>query len=195
MFLKRKLVSPMNEYIPEEYNTMIASIQHIIDKYELDPMLIASIIRGSIEIDALPMERASIIYTTPNKKTYSTKPQNIKFNLSFALSNLFRLKSIFTQKELWIILAIIHLIIDLFTCSRVEINETHALILLATYRLQSSTDDRILEYAKDIKPANFNEELDLPSVRKALDFLLNIKCIQMINGKYEVIETITSSLF
>ena len=103
------------------------------------------------------------------------KPANIKVNLSFALANAFRLKTLFSQKDIWLVLAIIHLIVDLFTSAVKRVDEASALILLATFRLQEATSLEIKEYASKILPQSSNLIINDKLVQEALDNLEELK--------------------
>lgn len=185
----------MNDYIPEEYSEAIKSLQPIIDKYGLDSVMISSIVRGSIEKEERPIPPASKVWKAKDGNVYTVKPANIKVNLSFALSNAFRLKTVFAQKDIWLVLAIIYLVVDMFTSAVKKVDEMSALILLAVFRLQNAEKKEISEYAEKILPSNSCLCISDDNVQKALDNLEELKCIKYENAKYSVIETIGSSLY
>lgn len=185
----------MNDYIPEEYSKAIKSLEPIVEKYELDSIMISSIIRGSIEKEEQPIQPASKVWKSKDGNVYTVKPANIKVNLSFALANAFRLKTMFSQKDIWLVLAIIYLIVDLFTSAVKKVDEESALILLVIFRLQEAEKSKIKEYALKIVPQSSNMIIDDKLVQEALDNLEELKCIRLDNGKYSVIETIGSSLY
>lgn len=185
----------MNDYIPEEYSKVIKSLEPIVEKYGLDSVMVSSIVRGSIEKEEQPIQPASKVWKSKDGNVYTVKPANIKVNLSFALANAFRLKTLFSQKDIWLVLAIIHLIVDLFTSAVKRVDEVSALILLATFRLQEATSSEIKEYALKILPQSSNLIINDKLVQEALDNLEELKCIRLDNGRYSVIETIGSSLY
>lgn len=185
----------MNDYIPEEYSKAIKSLEPIVEKYELDPVMVSSIVRGSIEKEDQPIQPASRVWKSKDGNVYTVKPTNIKVNLSFALANAFRLKTIFSQKDIWLVLAIIHLIVDMFTSAVKRVDEMSSLILLAIFRLQESEKVEIKEYALKILPKDSNMIITDEMVQKALDNLEELKCIKLDDGKYSIIETIGSSLY
>lgn len=185
----------MNNYIPEEYLNATNSLEPLIKKYDLDPVMISSIIRGSIEKEEQLIQPTLKVWRSHNGNIYTVKPSNIKINLSFALTNAFRLKTTFSQKDIWLVLAIINLIVDMFTTAVNKIDEMSALILLAVFRLQSSEERRIIEYSKKILPQDSLLCINDESVKNALDNLEELKCIKLEDGKYSVIETVSSSLY
>lgn len=185
----------MNDYIPEEYSKAIKSLEPIVEKYELDPVMVSSIVRGSIEKEERPIQPASKVWKSKDGNVYTVKPANIKVNLSFALANAFRLKTVFSQKDIWLVLAIIHLIVDMFTSAIKRVDEISSLILLAIFRLQEAEKSEIKEYALKILPQDSNIIITDELVQEALDNLEELKCIKLDNGKYSVIETIGSSLY
>lgn len=185
----------MNDYIPEEYSEAIQSLEPIIKKYELDPIMVSSIVRGTIEKEEEPIQPASKVWKSKDGNVYTVKPANIKINLSFALTNAFRLKTTISQKDIWLVLAIIHLIVDMFTSAVKKVDEPSALILLATFRLQAAEKGDIKEYALKILPSDSNIIITDEVVQAALDNLEELKCIKLEEGKYSVIETIASSLY
>lgn len=185
----------MNDYIPEEYSEAIKSLEPIIEKYELDPIMVSSIVRGTVEKEEEPIQPASKVWKSKDGNVYTVKPANIKINLSFALANAFRLKTVFSQKDIWLVLAIIHLIVDMFTSAVKKVDEPSALILLAIYRLQAAEKEEISEYALKILPSDSNIIITDEVVQDALDNLEELKCINLEDGKYSVIETIASSLY
>lgn len=185
----------MNEYLPEEYSKAIEMIHPIVEEYKLDSILVNSIIRGAIEIDLQPIQPASKVLRSKKGETYSIKPTNIKLNLSFALSNAFRLKTTFSQKDVWLVLAILHLVVDLFTDATKKIDEISSLVLLATFRLQQASKNQIWDYTLKIQPKESNLEITEELIETALKNLEDLKCISLIDGKYQVVETISSSLY
>lgn len=185
----------MNDYIPEEYSEAIKSLEPIIEKYELDPIMVSSIVRGTVEKEEEPIQPASKVWKSKDGNVYTVKPANIKINLSFALANAFRLKTVFSQKDIWLVLAIIHLIVDMFTSAVKKVDEPSALILLAIFRLQAAEKEEISEYALKILPSDSKIIITDKVVQDALDNLEELKCINLEDGKYSVIETIASSLY
>jgi hypothetical protein len=185
----------MNNYIPEEYSKAIELLEPLIEKYGLDSVMISSIVRGSIEKEERPIQPASKVWKSKDGKVYTVKPANIKINLSFALANAFRLKTIFSQKDIWLVLAIIYLIVDMFTNAVKKVDEMSALVLLSTFRLQAAEKREIIEYAKKILPQESELDISDDKVQNALDILEELKCIKLEDGKYSVIETIGSSLY
>lgn len=185
----------MNEYLPEEYSRVIKMINPIVEKYGLDSILVNSIIRGAIEKEPQPIQPASTVWKSKKGNTYSLKPTNIKVNLSFALSNAFRLKTIFKQEDIWLVLAILHLAIDLFTSAVEKVDEASSLILLATFRLQEASKEDILNYAIKIQPKENKLVITDELVQTALDNLEDLRCVKLKDGKYHVVESIDSSLY
>ncbi len=185
----------MNDYIPEEYSKAIKSLEPIIQKYGLDAVMVSSIVRGSIEKEDQPIQPASKVWKSKDGNVYTVKPANVKVNLSFALANAFRLKTMFSQKDIWLVLAIIYLIVDMFTSAIKKVDEISALILLAIFRLQEAEKTEIKEYALKIVPQNSNIIINDKVVQEALDNLEELKCIKLDDSRYSVIETIGSSLY
>lgn len=186
----------MNEYLPEEYSKAIDMLTPIVEKYELDPVLVSSMVRGGIEKESQPIiSPVARVLKSKKGSTYSIKPANVRINLSFALSNAFRLKTTFAQKDIWLVFAILHLIIDLFTNAVEKIDEASALVLLATFRLQEASKDDILDYAFKIKPTESKLVITDELVQNSLDNLEKLKCVELKDGKYHVVETIDGSLY
>lgn len=185
----------MNDYIPEEYSKAIKLLEPIVEKYKLDLVMVSSIVRGSIEKEEQPIQPASKVWKSKDGNVYTVKPANIKINLSFALANAFRLKTVFSQKDIWLVLAILHLIVDIFTSAIKKVDEMSSLILLTIFRLQESEKEKIKEYALKILPQESNIIITDESVQAALDNLEELKCIKLDDGKYSIIEIIGSSLY
>lgn len=78
----------MNDYIPEEYSNVIKSLEPIVEKYELDSVMVSSIVRGSIEKEEQPIQPASKVWKSKDGNVYTVKPANIKVNLSFAIRDI-----------------------------------------------------------------------------------------------------------
>ena len=83
----------MEKFIPESYNTVINLLQPVIEKYDLDKITVESLVRSSIEIDEHEIQPVTTIWKSRKGTVYSTKPSNIKVNLKFSLSSIFRLKT------------------------------------------------------------------------------------------------------
>ena len=105
------------------------------------------------------------------------------------------MKTVFNQKDIWLVLAVLHLIIDLFTNAVEKNDEAAAFVLLATFRLQEASQDEILEYALKIQPDESQLTISSDVVQEALDNLEDLRCIELKEGKYHVIETIDRSLY
>lgn len=186
----------MDNYLPEEYQRIIEELRSIIIAHKLDEVTIAGLVRGSIEIEQQPIHPTSRIWTTKAGKTYTIKPSNIKVSLGFALKNAFRLKTVFKQEDVWLVFAIIHMLVDLFTDAVVLVDETSALVLLSVYRMQNGDFQKILEYAKRIKPADSQIIIDEQTCSDALENLQDLKCIILQeNGEYILRESVDSSLY
>ncbi len=186
----------MDNYLPEEYERIIQNLQPIIDEHELDKITIAGLVRGSIEIEQQPIQAASRIWTTKNGVTYTIKPSNIKVSLGFALGNAFRLKTLFSQKDIWLVFAIIHMLVDLFTDAVDLVDETSALVLLAVYRMQNGNFEKIFDYAQRIKPEESHIEINEKTCYRALENLQELRCIKLLeSGEYILIESVDSSLY
>lgn len=185
----------MNEYLPEEYSRAIEMINPIVEKYGLDSILVNSIVRGAIEKESQPIQPASTVWKSKKGNTYSLKPANIKVNLSFALSNAFRMKTIFKQEDIWLVLAILHLAIDLFTSAVEKVDEASSLVLLSTFRLQEASKEDILNYTLKIQPEESKLTITDELVQNALDNLEDLRCVDLKDGKYHVVETIDSSIY
>jgi len=186
----------MNNYVPEEYENIIEKLHPIINEHGLDEITIAGLVRGSVEVEQQPIQPASRIWTTKSGQTYTVKPSNIKVNLEFALKNTFRLKTIFSQKDVWLVFAIIYMIVDLFTEAVELIDETSALVLLAVYRRQNGSLQEVFEYAKKIKPLDSKLNIDEQVCYEALERLQELRCIILQeDGKYILRESVDSSLY
>ena len=184
----------MEKFIPESYNTVINLLQPVIEKYDLDKITVESLIRSSIEVDEQEIQPVTAVWKSKKGVVYSTKASNIKVNLKFALSSLFRLKTTLSQKDIWLGLAIIYLIVDLFTSATKEIDELSAVVLVSVYRLQSGNNERIKQYAKEICPAPLSDKLQFENVDESLQKLESWGCISCEDGNYMVNEKVMTSM-
>lgn len=178
-----------------EYTMAFKSIEPLIERYKLDRVMLTSIIRGSMEKEEYSIKPASKVWRSKDGNVYSIKPANVKINLSFALENAFRLKTIFGEKDIWLVLAIIYIVVDMFTNAVEKVDELSALVLLALFRLQTATKERVTDYACQILPENCKLKVNEQSVEESLNTLEELKCIKLENGVYSVMETIDSSLY
>ena len=180
--------------IPEEYIEINNMLEPVIKEYNLDEISVKSLVRSCIEIEEQPIQPATVVWKSKDGNSYSTKPSNIKVNLKFALSTVFRLKTVINQKDIWLILAILHLVVDLFTCSTTKIDELSGLTLLSVYRLQHADEERLFRYAKEICPKGKEEILQKADFNLSLARLEEWGCIKMEQGEYILNETVTSSM-
>lgn len=184
----------MDKYIPKGYKEIIDMLEPIIDEYDLDKISVESLVRSSIEVEEQPVQPVTMLWKSKDGNIYSAKPSNIKMNLRFALSTAFRMKTVISQKDLWLALAIVHLVVDLFAGTVKKIDEISGLILLAVYRLQSADEKRIFEYAKEICPEEKLGIINETSVKIALDHLEEWGCIKLEQGRYVLNETVSGSM-
>lgn len=184
----------MNMCIPEEYTKVIGMLEPVIEEYHLDEISVKSLVRSSIEVEEQPIQPATAVWKSKDGNIYSTKPSNIKVNLKFALSTIFRLKTVISQKDIWLVLAVLHLIIDLFISSTVKIDELSGLALLSVYRLQRADGERLLRYAREICPEENLEILQKDDFELALARLEEWGCIKREQGEYILNEMVTSSM-
>lgn len=184
----------MDKYIPEVYKKSTERLENIIERYHLDRITVESMVRSCIEVEEQEIQPASATWRSRGGRVYSTKASNIKVNLRFALSSVFRLKTIFAQDDFWLALAMIHLIVDLFTNATKEIDEISSVVLVAVYRLQHADKEKILEYAEKICPESIQELLSAECVEESLEKLECWGCIDLINGRYSVKEIVTASM-
>ena len=184
----------MEKFIPESYNTVINLLQTVIEKYDLDKITVESLVRSSIEIDEHEIQPVTTIWKSRKGTVYSTKPSNIKVNLKFALSSIFRLKTTLNQEDIWLGLAIIHLIVDLFTSATQEIDELSAVVLVSVYRLQNGNTERIKQYAKEICPSSLSDKLQSENIDDSLAKLESWGCISCEEGNYLVNEKVMASM-
>lgn len=184
----------MEKFIPETYKEVTNRLEPVIKKYDLDKITVESLVRSSIEIEEQSVQPATAVWSLKNGKTYSTKASNIKINLKFALSSVFRLKTTLGQKDFWLGLAIIYLIVDLFTMATEEIDEILSVVLIAVYRLQHGDKERILEYINRICPENLKNDATLGHIEESLKKLESWGCISCEDGIYMVNETVTASM-
>lgn len=184
----------MDMCIPEEYTEIVDILEPVIKKYDLDEISVKSLVRSSIEIEEQPIQPATLIWKSKDGNSYSVKPSNIKVNLKFALSTVFRLKTIITQKDIWFVLAILHLVVDLFIDPKVKIDELAGVALISVYRLQRANKERLFLYAKDVCPSKKKEILKENDFELALARLEEWGCVKMVQGEYVLSETVTSSM-
>lgn len=177
--------------IPEEYNIIEQKLKPIIEKYKLDEVSVNSLVRSSIAIEERNAPRASVIWETRDGKIYSTKPNNLKINLKFALSTIFRLKTTSSQKDIWLVLAILHIVVDLLTSCTKEITEFSGLVLISIYRLQHADKEHITQYMREICPDK-EKELEESDLESALQDLEEWGCIRLENGEYFLNEVVTA---
>ena len=184
----------MEKFIPETYKEVTKNLEPVIEKYDLDKITVESLVRSSIEIEEQSVQPVTAIWSFRNGKTYSTKASNIKVNLKFALSSVFRLKTTLGQRDFWLALAIIYLIVDLFTTATQEIDEISSVVLIAVYRLQHGDEKRILEYINEICTENLKKDILPEHIEESLEKLESWGCISCVDGKYRVNETVTASM-
>ena len=162
----------MEKFIPESYNTVINLLQPVIEKYDLDKITVESLVRSSIEIDEHEIQPVTTIWKSRKGTVYSTKPSNIKVNLKFALSSIFRLKTTLNQ----------------------EIDELSAVVLVSVYRLQNGNTERIKQYAKEICPSSLSDKLQSENIDDSLAKLESWGCISCEEGNYLVNEKVMASM-
>lgn len=136
----------------------------------------------------------SVVWKSKDGNIYSTKPSNIKVNLKFALSTIFRLKTVISQKDIWVALAVLHLVVDLFTNTTIKIDELAGLALLSVYRLQHADEEKLLKYAEEICPEEKHEMVQKDDFVLSLARLEEWGCIKREQGEYILNETVTSSM-
>lgn len=185
----------MDNYIPEEYVEIIKSLSCIIEKYHLDEVTISGLVRGGVEVEQQLIQPVARVWRSKDGNMYTTKPSNIKVNLRFALDNAFRLKTTFLQKDIWLVLALIYMIVNLYTNATKKVDEISALILLSIYRVQKGDSVRIFEYAKKILPIESEIILTEENYQRALINLEELKCIELVDGEYQICESVDSSLY
>lgn len=184
----------MERYIPEIYKTVVDKLEPVIGQYNLDKITVESLLRSSIEIEEQDIQPVTAVWKNKKGKTYSTKASNIKVNLKFALSSLFRLKTTLSEKDFWLVLAIIHLIVDLFTMATQEVDEFSSVVMIAVYRLQHGDMERLVTYIEEICPADLRAAISSENIEESLNKLESWGCISCLNGKYEVNESVTASM-
>ena len=184
----------MEKFIPELYNEVAVLLQPVIEKYNLDKITVESLVRSSIEVEEQELQPVTAIWKSKKGISYSTKASNIKVNLKFALSSIFRLKTTFTQEDFWLGLAILRLIVDLFTSATQELDELSAVVLIGVYRLQNSDIERLERYIKEICPETMVAQVTHENVEDALYKLEKWGCVSCIDGNYLVNETVTASM-
>lgn len=179
---------------PEEYKTVIDMLEPMISEKELDKITVESLVRSCIEVEEQPIQPVTALWKTKQGKSYSTKASNIKVNLKFALASVFRVKTIMNQKDVWLGMAIIHMIVDLFTTATQEIDEISALILIGVYRLQHGDIERLNRYIMEISPENMKELITTHIIEESLGKLEGWGCICCVGGEYVVNEIVTASM-
>lgn len=184
----------MEKYIPKNYKIAIDMLEPVINKYKLDKIAVESLVRSSIEIEDQEIQPVTAIWRSTNGKVYSTKPSNIKVNLKFALDLAFRLKTTFTQKDIWFGIAIIDIIVALFTSATKEIDEFSSIVLLSVYRRQHRNIEEIIEYVEKICSKNSKNDISKEIIKESLEKLESWGCIRCIDGLYEISETVTASM-
>lgn len=183
----------MDIYIPEQYNELIERLNPLIKNYDIDEIALNGLVRGCVHIEEELAQPVTRLYKRKDGTMFTTKVSNIKVDLKFALSNAFRMKAIFSFKEVWLTLAIIYLIVDLFTDATKEVDEDMSVVLLAVYRLQKSNLDDILVYIDSNIDVGKKYQKDI--IEKALDKLEDFKCIKLIEDRYILNESVASSMF
>lgn len=184
----------MERYIPEEYKTVICMLNPILEKYELDKITVESLVRSSIEVEEQQVNPVTFFWKSKQGKSYSTKASNIKVNLVFSLKSIFRVKNIISEKDVWLALTIIYMIVDLFTVATQEIDELSALVLIGVYRLQHGNIERLNNYIKEISPESMKEDITIQGIEESLIKLEGWGCIHCVEGEYIVNETVTASM-
>nr|WP_295300470.1 hypothetical protein [uncultured Blautia sp.] len=184
----------MEKFIPETYKEVTSRLEPVMEKYDLDKITVESLVRSSIEIEEQVAQPATAVWKSKSGKIYSTKGSNIKVNLKFALSSVFRLKTTLGQKDFWLGFAIIYLIVDLFTMATEEIDEISSVVLIAVYRLQHGDEKRLREYINHICPSNLEKDITQERIEESLKQLESWGCISCIDGIYTINEIVTASM-
>ncbi|MDD3278170.1 MAG: hypothetical protein PHG16_04705 [Lachnospiraceae bacterium] len=91
-------------------------------------------------------------------------------------------------------MAIIYMIVDLFTTATKEIDEISALVLIGVYRLQHGDIERIDRYILEISPDNMKEHITRAAIEASLGKLEGWGCVCCLDGEYVVSENVTSSM-
>ena len=150
----------MEKFIPETYKEVTKNLEPVIEKYDLDKITVESLVRSSIEIEEQSVQPVTAIWSFRNGKTYSTKASNIKVKFKIcAFISISTKKRRWGRRDFWLALAIIYLIVDLFTTATQEIDEISSVVLIAVYRLQHGDEKRILEYINEICPENLKKDI------------------------------------
>lgn len=184
----------MEKYIPETYNHVIKMLEPVIEKYDLDKITIESLVRSSIEVEEQMIQPVTAVWRSKSGKMYSTKASNIKVSLQFALTIVFRLKTVWGMKDIWLGIAIIHMIIDSFISATLEIDEWSSITLISVYRLQHADKKAIFEYAGKICPLNLKKDITEECIDNSLNKLESWGCIALLDGFYKVNEIVTVSM-
>lgn len=158
----------------------------------LDTITVNSLIRGSIEVLEEEIPKASIVTIDENNPTtgVSIKARNIKVNFKFAINSIFSFKPVCDSKEIWLILTILKAMLFLLDEMKINLDANDALIVFCLYRLQKSTPEKIVEYAKNLKENGITTDMQIVDVQDALKKLEKIGTVKLEDGDYVLCETI-----
>ena len=67
----------MDEYVLQEYRMALEALEPLIAKYELDPVMLSSIVRGTVEVEEHPLQSSLKVWKSKDGKVYTIKPSNI----------------------------------------------------------------------------------------------------------------------
>lgn len=179
--------------IPEEYNKVIEQLQPVIEAFNLDRVSVESLVRSSIEIEEQPIPPASVIWRDRKGIMHTTKPSNIKVNLRFALETVLDLRPVICKEDIWMVLAILNVVMGLFSKITEDIDDFSGLVLVAVYRLRHAETENIRNYVREIDPDK-NRKISDEIFMETLTKLEKLGCIRLENGQFALNETINWSV-
>lgn len=182
----------MSRYVGYEYEEIEKELEHYIKEYQLDPVTVKSLIRGSIEFHESDLPKAEVVIIKDKDLSSSRRIsyRNIQFNLKFALDSIFSFKSIFEASDSKLISCLLMAVLIFKDDIIKQLEEEETIVLYALYQIQNATENEIGKYIKKLKKDEVIDDINNINIKKALQNLEKIGCIQMKDGKYCLCEKI-----
>ncbi|MFI3170175.1 MAG: hypothetical protein R3Y06_09550 [Faecalibacterium sp.] len=190
-------------YIEEYIEQYIQNLREQMDQSEgddIDRVKALSLLRSSVEIENPELPKASVLIVDQENsaKVYSVSLKNVHFNLSFSLDMLLGISAISEgeSRDIKTLLLVLKFISDCFNRSVMKLNLCSAFVLNILFQREknrkiSIEEDLIREFLENKSLGQDAEEVK-KKVREALNELQMLRCIQCVDGKYQICEKVFS---
>lgn len=177
-------------YIEEHIEKYIQAYLETKTDGDVDIITALSLLRSSIEIENAELPKSSVLILDQKNsgKSCSIKLKNIKFNFRYALDMLLGMCAITSnpQVNMEMVVLMLSFIRDSFNESKILLDEEKAAIIIEIFQ-------RALN-CNETTEADIVARLDMggkeEDVRNALDDLEKIGCIECVEAKYHICETV-----